>query len=258
MESNKIKAKNGKFTNLHPDCFTNILNMITNRENSSVILELNKSFLKSITSMLRKDNSLSQCMKDLKSIIKSIEEFKYVSNNHCINLEENLKKIKDNYSPFTFNRGVYLISSYIFKDVQSLDIQKNNMGMDGIILIIPLIKKSNILVHLNLSYNNICDEGCKFLSLALKKSNTVQIVNVECNGITDLGLISMSDVICNHKSLKTLKFALNSITFEGVKYLASMLEKSTNQMNVIDFKYNNLVIKDEYLVDNLRKQKISF
>lgn len=248
----------GKFKQLKSNLVTHILTFMTHRENICIIIDLNKQFLKLITKIYRKDNSLGQCLKDMKNIIKSIEEFKFITNNHCINLEENLKKFKENYNPFTFNRSIYMISSLIFKEMQYIDIQKNNIGLDGIILLSLLIKKSSVLVHLNLSYNNIGDEGCKFLAISLAKNASLQILNLECNGIADHGLISLSETISNHKTLKTIKFALNSITFEGIKYLSTVLEKSSNTLHVIDFKYNNLVIRDDYQHDHLRKQKISF
>ena len=61
-------------------------------------------------------------------------------------------------------------------DFQSLDLQqKNNIGQDGVILIIHLLKKSTVLLHLNLSYNNLSDEGCKFLAPAIKKMSRYKL-----------------------------------------------------------------------------------
>jgi hypothetical protein len=255
----EVSTSMGKFKNLNSTVLINILQFITVRENVCLIYDVNKNFANIISKHFRKDNSLNSCLKDMKSIIKQPEEFKFITNNHCNILEDNLKKFKDSYNPFTFNRAIYLLSGVIFKDLQSLDLQKNNMGQDGVILIMQLLKQTSNLLHLNLSYNNISDDGCKFLSLAFKKNNSVQILNLECNGISDQGAICLSETIVTHKSLKTLKMALNIVTFEGVKHLASLLEKNPNStINVIDFKYNNLVIRDEFHTDHFRKYKISF
>jgi hypothetical protein len=262
MESSgneKLNHKSmGKFKNITLKNLSVILQFISIRDNVTIILELNKKFSSIISKIYRKDNSLNSCLKEMKGIIKQTEEFKFITNNHCLNLEENLKKFRDSFNPFTFNRAVYLLSSIIFKDVQSLDLQKNNIGLDGVILLIPLIKKTNCLLHLNLSYNNISDEGCKFLTLPLKKNSSLQVMNLECNGISDGGVISLSDALIVHKGLKTIKLALNSVTFEGVKHLAGLLEKVQTQIMVIDFKYNNLIIRDDYHTDYFRKHKINF
>lgn len=249
----------GKFKAISTTNLLHILQFITNRENICIILEVSKEFCKIISKQFRKDNSLNTCLKDMKSIIKQPEEFKFITNNHCLKLEENLKKFRESYNPFTFNRAVYLLSSVIFKDFQSVDLQKNNIGVDGIILILPLLKKTSALVHLNLSYNNISDEGCKFLSPALRKNNSIQILNLECNGIADQGVVSLSETITSHKCLKTIKFALNIVTFEGVKHIATLMEKSSqSQIIVLDFKYNNLVVRDDYHTDYFKKHKINF
>jgi hypothetical protein len=248
----------GKLKTLKPQVVENIIQFISVRENVTIMIVLNRKILSIIQKLYRKDNSLISCLKEMKGIIKQTEEFKFITNNHCLNLEDNLKKFRDSYNPFTFNRAVFLLSSIIFKDVQSLDLQKNNIGLDGVILLIPLIKKTNCMLHINLSYNNISDEGCKFLTAPLKKNNTLQVINIECNAISDSGVISLSEAIVVHKNLKTIKMALNSVTFDGVKHLAGMLEKNPSQIMVIDFKYNNLIIRDDYHTDYFRKHKITF
>jgi hypothetical protein len=262
MESSSAEenCNMGKFKNINMNIIIHILQYITVRENVCVIFETNKKILNIISKQYRKDNSLNSCLKDMKGIIKQTEEFKFITNNHCLNLEDNLKKFRDSYNPFTFNRAVYLLSSLIFKDLQSLDLQKNNIGQDGVILIIHLLKKSTVLLHLNLSYNNLSDEGCKFLAPAIQKNISIQVINLECNGISDQGVICLSEAIVLHKSLKTLKMALNMVTFDGVKHLASSLEKEKGQSQivVIDFKYNNLVIRDDFHTDYFRKHKITF
>ena len=258
----EIQIKNsidmGKFKFINYQNLVNILNFITPRENVCIIFEVNKKFVKIICKIFRKDNSISNCLKEIKGLVKGTEEFKFISANHCINLEENLKKFRESYNPFIFNRAVYLLSSLVFREVQSLDLQKNNIGSDGVILLLPLLKKSSVIIHLNLSYNNISDEGCKFLALALKKNSSLQILNLECNGISDGGVISLSEGLVTHRCLKTFKMALNVVTIEGVKFLAAILERSQSPLVVLDFKYNNLVIKDDLLTENLRKLKIHF
>jgi hypothetical protein len=249
---------NGKFKILSESIVANILNFITASETISILTEINKHFSRVIEKIYRKDISLSSCLKEMKNIIKQTDEFKFITKDHCISLEENLRKIKDSYNPYTFNKSVYLLASLIFINIQSLDLQKNNMGLDGVILLIPLIRKSVCLFHLNLAYNNIADDGSKFFALALKKNSSLQILNMECNGISDPGILLLSDAIGNHKNLKTVKLALNLITFIGAKNLACSLEKSCSRIVVVDLKYNNIIVKDDFHIDYFRKNKIAF
>ena len=116
----------GKLKTLKPQVVENIIQFISVRENVTIMIVLNRKILSIIQKLYRKDNSLISCLKEMKGIIKQTEEFKFITNNHCLNLEDNLKKFRDSYNPFTFNRAVFLLSSIIFKDVQSLDLQKNN------------------------------------------------------------------------------------------------------------------------------------
>ena len=254
-----LKTKSGRLTRVGINAFPIILSFITDKEKMLILFEVNKGFMTLITKLYMKENSLGVCIKEIKGLIKSIEEYKFITNNHCINIEDNLKKIKDTYQPFIFYRSIYLLSNIIFKDAVSLDIQKNNIGMDGILLLSSLIRQSKNLININLAYNNICNDGCKFLVLPLSKNKSLQVINLECNCISDSGVISISDPLMNHPTLKILKFALNLVTFDGLKYVAEMLEKSENSiLGLLDFKYNNVVVKEDKMHDYFKKLKIAY
>jgi hypothetical protein len=271
MEISPIQDRNfnlGKLENITSSNVTNIKNknnieriieFLTVRESVCILIEVNKYFLKTICNMYKKDNSIVSCLKEMKSIIKQADEFKFITNNHCMNLEDNLKKFREIYNPFTFNRAVYVLSGVIFKEIQLLDLQKNNIGLDGVILLIPLLKKTNVLVNLNLAYNNISDDGSKFLAIAINFNKSLNFLNLECNGISDHGLASLSEPIVKHKFLKKIKMALNVVTLEGIRQLTEIIEKIESLIEVIDFHYNNIVlVRDEYQNDYFRRFKIAF
>ena len=153
-----------------------------------------------------------------------------------------------------------MLSFHLFKDLQQLDLQKQNMGADSLILLNVLIKKSNALLGINLAYNNLSDDGCKVLKGCLEINKSLQSLNLECNSIGDLGLSYLANPIVNHRSLKTIKLALNIITIVGMDSLVIALKSVTGntQINVIDFKYNNYKIESDEKYKEFKFLKISY
>jgi len=247
------------FEKLKLETLYHIISYISQLENSLIIIKINRKFSKIIQKLLKKDGKISSCLKELRSHIKQPDTYKYMVQNHCSVLEESLSKIKSNFTPFTFYRSIYFLSSVIFKDLQNLDLHKLNMGEDGILLLVSLIRNSTTLQLLNLSYNNISDEGCQHLALPLQINNSLQILSLECNAITDIGLRYLSWSLIRNKSMKIIKFALNLVSFEGLKDLADLIDKNIAiiKFQVIDFKFNNVVIKDESFIKYFRQCKIT-
>jgi len=184
-------------------------------------------------------------LKDLKPFIKNVEDFKYLFKDHCQKIEEAEKKFV-NYSKFSFYRSLYFYPLSLWKDLNTLDLQKANIGSSGLMMLSLFIKKTKFLTNLNISFNNIRDEGCKIFAPVLKSNKTIQILNLECNDIYDKGLKDLSEAISTHQCINNLKFVLNCITLEGIKYLIQQLDISNKKISYISFKYNNLdSISDE-------------
>jgi hypothetical protein len=261
MEYNTLKRRSNTnmFDNIKSETLHHIISYISQMENCLTIVKINKKFSKIIQKILKKDGKITICLKELKSHIKQLDTFKYMLQNHCSVLEESLVKIKSSFTTFTFYRSIYFLSSVIFKELQSLDLHKLNMGADGVLLLVSLIKNSSVLQYLNISYNNIGDEGCQHLALPINSNNSLQILSLECNAITDIGLKYLSWPLIRNKSLKIIKLALNHVSFEGIKDLADIIDKNISlvKFQVIDFKYNNVVINDESYIKYFRQCKIT-
>jgi Ran GTPase-activating protein (RanGAP) involved in mRNA processing and transport len=263
MELNNANMKVselGKFNKIKKNELNRILQFLTDREVVCIINPLHKKMKQYLKDFYKvKDDQCISCLRDMKSLVKSIDEYKTITYNHCTTLDDNLRKYKEQHNPLIYNKAIQLLSYSLFKDLTTLELQKNNLGVDGVLLLGPLIICSKVLNNLNLSYNNLEDEGCKFLADYTKYSSCIQVLSLDCNAIGDDGIISLSEVIATHKSLKTVKFVLNHITFEGVKLLASLLEKFSNStICVIDMKYNNIVLRDEGNLEYFRKMRICF
>lgn len=192
--------------------------------------------------------------------LKSIDEFKRLTKNHLDNITLYSETVKLNklINNFILYQSISTIVSFIFKNLKALDLQKNNIGSKGVLILKVYIKNSENLVYLNLSYNNLCDEGLKYFSDCLKMNKTVQNVNLECNNINDEGFNYFINNLKFYRALKVLKLALNLITYDGLKNLSNMLDNNKMLIfNLIDLKYNNIIIVDnECIMDSLNLHKV--
>lgn len=257
--NSKLKIKNcGKFNKLSKPLIERIHQFLTPIESINILTRTNKFFFTFVCVIYKKQPSLQPCIREMKKIIKSIDDYRTLITNHSHHLEETLGSVKNNFAPFTFYRSIYLFSlSYM--DLTSLDLQRCNIGADGVFLLEPLIIKTRNLNHLNLSFNNIEDEGCRTLSRPLKLNVSLNMISLEGNSISDEGIIYLCESIVSHKLLKSIKFALNIITIESVNFMANVMDKTRfSLIQNIDFKYNNLTVQDETLIEFLRKNKITY
>jgi hypothetical protein len=256
------------FTNSNQESINKILEFLTSREKYLFVIDINKYFFEIINldfkNQIKNPSEINSqmilCIKNLKEDFNKIEIYRNLLFNYGLNQPAILLKYEAKFSNFILYRSVYLLSFYLFKDLQQLDLLKQNMGPDSLILLNVLIKKSNALIGINLAYNNLSDDGCKILKGCLEINKSLQSLNLECNSIGDLGLSYLTSPIVNHKTLKTIKLALNVITIVGMDSLVIALKSNigNSQINVIDFKYNNYKIESDEKYKDFKFLKISY
>lgn len=266
MKLKKKNIKNLDENSLDP-IFT-ILSFTSPREKYLFIIDINKYFYNLIESEISQEfpitdeikTNLIKCTKDLKEDFSKLDIYKTLLYNYGLNQPNILLKYKPKYtSDFILYKTIYLLSYNLFKEMQQIDLQKQNMGPDSLILLRVLLKKTKSLIGINLAYNNISDDGCKILKNCLEENKTLQSINLECNSIGDLGLTFLTTPIVNHRSLKTIKLALNVITIVGIDNLAmAMKNANSTLLNVIDFKYNNYKIDSDEKYKDFKFLKISY
>lgn len=260
MKSSTIPIKSGKISKIKTEkAFKHILSFLPNKEIICILPVLNKQWKEYLLNSIDK-KSISKCLIDLKKKIPSITEFKSLLFNHSTTLDDQVKEIKqkyDNENQFLLYRSLYIFPFLLFKDISNLDLQKQNIGYDGILVLLYLIKNTKTLTHLNLSYNNLNDIGLMFLSEALVSNNTIQSLSLECNGIRNKGFVSLGKAIKNHKNINTIKLALNMITYEGAVSFTENVGEPGNMkcknLKVVDLKYNNIVTKESKDLQYLQK-----
>jgi len=267
--NSKFNYSNFKiFTNSNQESIYKILEFLTSREKYLFVIDINKYFFDIINldfkNQIKNPSEINSqmilCIKNLKEDFNKIEIYRNLLFNYGLNQPAILLKYEAKFSNFILYRSVYLLCFYLFKDLQQLDLLKQNMGPDSLILLNVLIKKSNALIGINLAYNNLSDDGCKILKGCLEINKSLQSLNLECNSIGDLGLSYLTSPIVNHKTLKTIKLALNVITIVGMDSLVIALKSNigNSQINVIDFKYNNYKIESDEKYKDFKFLKISY
>jgi len=267
--NSKFNYSNFKiFTNSNQESIYKILEFLTSREKYLFVIDINKYFFDIINldfkNQIKNPSEINSqmilCIKNLKEDFNKIEIYRNLLFNYGLNQPAILLKYEAKFSNFILYRSVYLLCFYLFKDLQQLDLQKQNMGPDSLILLNVLIKKSNALIGINIAYNNLSDDGCKILKGCLEINKSLQSLNLECNSIGDLGLSYLTSPIVNHKTLKTIKLALNVITIVGMDSLVIALKSNigNSQINVIDFKYNNYKIESDEKYKDFKFLKISY
>ena len=260
MKSSNIPSKSGKINKIKAEkAFERILSFLPNKEIICVLPILNKQWKEYFLNSIEK-KTINKCLIDLKKKVSSINEFKSLIFNHSTSLDDQIKEVKnkyDNENKFLLYRSLYMFPYLLFKDMGNLDLQKQNIGYDGVLVILYLIKKTKNLTHLNLSYNNLNDNGLMFLSEALASNNTIQSLSLECNGIRNKGFVSLGKAIKKHKNINTIKLALNMITYEGAVSFTENVGEPENMkcknLKVVDLKYNNIVTKESKDLQYLQK-----
>lgn len=245
MKSNTQLTKSGKFNKLTTaKSFSLILLYLPSKYTICFLPTINKEIRSFILSQLP---PLKPILSSLQKQIPSQTEYKSLLFNHSSTLETQLKDIsEDKYSLY---RSLYIYPSILFKSLSSLDLQKQNIGIDGVLMLLYYIKNTLVLSSLNLSYNNIRDKGVALLSSAIALNTSISTLSLECNGIGDRGAAMLGTGIKKHKGISTIKLALNVITIEGVMTMTETIGTNESIMcknlKIIDVKYNNIVIEKE-------------
>ena len=159
-----------------------------------------------------------------------------------ISLLEDLIKSNKEINIFTLYKSIPIILLNLFKNLTAIDLQKNNMGFRGVLLLQMLIQRTKFLLQLNLSFNNLCDEGFNYLSNSLKINQTIEVLNLECNNITDEGFSYFLNLSTFPIKLKIVKLSLNLITENGLNLLNNILSKENILLLIFDLRYNNFKI----------------
>ena len=111
------------------------------------------------------------------------------------------------------------------KPLLTMDLRKDKFSNVDVAHIAEILRHSNCLKTLNISYCDIDYQGVKSLASALKMNGSLEEMNLIGNrAVTDIGLMALGESLKRNRGLKTLNISCCGIDDQGMKSLASALE----------------------------------
>ena len=149
--------------------------------------------------------------------------------------------------------GIYsikFISDFIYKGdrISRLNLTRNNLGDQGIELLINAIKNSMSLISLNLTSNNIAYKGGQIIFEDLSEQKSIIDLNISSiegtnrNHLTHLGLKTIDHFFNKNGYIESLNLCGNSIKDEGFILLCNALYENKNLQN-LNISNNNIRIQ---------------
>ena len=143
-------------------------------------------------------------------------------------------------------------NAVVFKNCQ--------LGPADCTAIVNFVKMRKKILMIGLEGNNIGSLGCKEIGTLFSRSDSdsnrkVKILNLDKNSITDEGVKYLAETL-KHSSceLESLSLESNNITFQGVKYLIEALKHSNCKLNSLNFAYNNITDEGAKLLAEALKE----
>ena len=143
-------------------------------------------------------------------------------------------------------------NAVVFKNCQ--------LGPTDCTAIVNFVKMSNKILMIGLEGNNIGPLGCKEIGTLFSRGDSdsnrkLKTVSLDKNSITDEGVKYLAETLKHSNcELESLTLESNKITFQGVKYLIEALKHSNCKLSSLNFAFNN--ITDEgvmYLAEALKE-----
>ena len=127
----------------------------------------------------------------------------------------------------------------------NLDLGGNNIGAEGIHLLLDNIKGNSALMTLELGYNPFGPEGAKYLTDALKFDLKISVLKLGwCKIGGGDGAKAIADLIMYNDSLSELDLRGNNLGNDGAIFLSRGLKAHQNpKLKELDLGYNE--IKDD-------------
>ena len=118
-------------------------------------------------------------------------------------------------------------------DIEYCDVSGNEIGVDGLRLLLGVLFRPDMMVNMLLLSNNmIGDVGTEELVSVLQSNTTLTLLELENNNIGIAGAISIRNLLLENTTLTFLNFSGNNIGNEGLKELLSAFKTNTTLENL--------------------------
>lgn len=118
--------------------------------------------------------------------------------------------------------------------IRNIDFSYNKLTESSIRPFAKLLSKLPNLESLNLQGNNLDVEGAKLLAEAIKENKTLQYLNLNENNIQTDGVLQIILILFANKNLKELNLADNKIDHDGMSGIASVLNWHNSTLEVLN------------------------
>jgi hypothetical protein len=112
------------------------------------------------------------------------------------------------------------------QNAHHINLKDKQINDEGVIKLIPFLKKNPTIIELNLSQNQISDKGIRALVPIFQNSHTLTKLYLHANQIGDAGAENLSEILRSNCLLKELNLDRNRITDRGAKTLADALKRN--------------------------------
>ena len=117
--------------------------------------------------------------------------------------------------------------------VENLDLNQNEIGSRGVMVLAKTLRTNKKLVSLNISFNSIGDEGATAVAAALVCNNTLRCIDMRRCGITNQGAQAIAEeYLPRMQGLRELVLIKNDITTEGSAALLQGLRQNVEIENL--------------------------
>ena len=244
--------------------------LMTLEKNSSLVLpEMNSNIMNSIKNIKRSNSSLDFYLKTMSeskkgNTVMNDQELILLLQAKCkdigINFRENMffkfkefcnSKCKNRIADFVecnFGLNSIRVISLLLLDtnrLSRLDLSKNNIGNQGVEILVNSIKKSMSLVSLNLSSNSITHKGGQILINSFIYQQSIVDLNLSSlegsnrNRVTSVGIENIPIFLNENHFIEMLHLSGNSIKNEGFLYICEGLEKNQS-LQYLDISNNGI------------------
>ncbi|XP_058824611.1 ran GTPase-activating protein [Topomyia yanbarensis] len=132
---------------------------------------------------------------------------------------------------------------------------RNRLENDGAKALAEVFGTVQSLEHVEMPQNGIYHPGISALSDAFKKNSNLQILNLNDNTIGPKGAESLAEAIFDLQCLKEINFGDCLLKTKGAMYLAEALQDLHNQIEVVNFGFNEIGPEGGYSIANAMYNK---
>ncbi|XP_064622889.1 leucine-rich repeat-containing protein 74B-like [Lineus longissimus] len=138
---------------------------------------------------------------------------------------------------------------------ETLDLEGNWLGPEGIIHFSDLLRDNLVLTKLNLSNNRLGNKGAKILRLGLLTNKKIENLNLAANGFSDKDAKFIAEIIEKNDSVKYLNLSQNDFNSEGGMALGPAIGQNRSIVD-LDLSWNQIRLKGcEAIGEGLRENK---